>query len=90
MIFITLIPAHLAFLEDVGGGEVLVILAAVLILFGGKGLPTIARKLGKTSRELQKAAQEFKNQLLEADQETSGLPNPPPPPKEKPPRELTG
>lgn len=57
----------LAFLADVGAGEVLVILAAILILFGGKGLPPIARKLGKMTQDLQKATQEFKKQLLTAD-----------------------
>ncbi|MEI7880573.1 MAG: twin-arginine translocase TatA/TatE family subunit [bacterium] len=57
----------LAFFGDIGAGEVLVIMAAVLILFGGKGLPSIARKLGKMSQDLQKATRDFKNQLLTAD-----------------------
>ena len=35
----------LAIFGDIGAGEVLVILAAILILFGGKGLPAMARKL---------------------------------------------
>ncbi len=57
----------LAFFGDIGAGEVLVILAAILILFGGKGLPPMARKLGKITQDLQKAAQDFKKQLLSSD-----------------------
>lgn len=55
------------FLADIGTGEVLVILAALLLLFGGKGLPSIARKLGQITHNLQKAAQDFKKQILTAD-----------------------
>lgn len=58
----------LALIGDVGGMELLVIMAAILVLFGGKGLPGIARNLGKISRDLQRASQEFKNQLLAADE----------------------
>jgi sec-independent protein translocase protein TatA len=58
----------LALIGDVGGMELLVIMGAVLILFGGKGLPGIARYLGKITRNLQRASEEFKNQLLTADQ----------------------
>ena len=57
----------MAFLGDIGTGEILVIMAAILILFGGKGLPSIARKLGKLTQDLQKASQDFKNQILTAD-----------------------
>lgn len=60
--------SNLALIGDVGGLELLVILTASLMLFGGKGLPGIARSLGKISRDLQRASQEFKNQLLTADE----------------------
>lgn len=55
------------FLGDLGAGEILVILAAILILFGGKGLPAMARKLGQLTQDLQKATQDFKRQILTAD-----------------------
>lgn len=58
----------LAIFGDIGAGEVLVILAAILILFGGKGLPAMARKLGKVTQDLQKATHDFKKHLLSADQ----------------------
>ena len=38
-----------------GGGEILVILVIVLILFGGKRLPEFAQSLGKGIREFKKA-----------------------------------
>lgn len=57
----------LGFLGDLGAGEILVILAAILILFGGKGLPAMARKLGQLTHDLQKATQDFKRQILTAD-----------------------
>jgi sec-independent protein translocase protein TatA len=60
----------LALIGDVGGMELLVIMGAVLILFGGKGLPGIARYLGKITRDLQRASEDFKKQLLTADQDS--------------------
>lgn len=79
----------LAFLGDIGGGEILVVLAAILMLFGGKKLPSIARSLGKSMEELRRASQEFRDQLVNADRETdSPSPNlaPRPPATAEPPR----
>ena len=36
---------------NLGGGEVVVVLLVMLLLFGGKGVPNIARALGKGIRE---------------------------------------
>lgn len=80
-----LAPLPLSLIGDVGGAELLVVLAATLVLFGGKGLPGIARTLGRITRDVQKATQEFKDQLLNADQPPDP-PVPPSPPKEEPPR----
>lgn len=41
---------------NLGGGEVVVILLVILLMFGGKGLPNIARALGKGIREFKDAA----------------------------------
>ncbi len=57
----------IALLGDIGGGEILVILGALLVLFGGRGMPEIARTLGRITRDLQRASQDFKNQLLAED-----------------------
>ena len=68
-----------AFIGDVGGSEILVILAAILMLFGGKKLPSIARSLGRTVETLRRSADDFRDQLLNADRE-------PDPPRTLPPR----
>lgn len=52
---------------DIGGGEILLIAAAILLLFGGERLPSMARTIGKTVEGLRKASQDFKAQLLKAD-----------------------
>lgn len=62
-------PPPLAIFGDIGGSEVMVVLGAILVLFGGKGIPEMARKLGKVTQDLQRASAEFKKQLLTADQE---------------------
>ena len=38
---------------DVGAPELLIILIVVLVLFGGKKLPELARSLGSAKREFQ-------------------------------------
>ena len=40
----------------IGAQEIIVILLIVLILFGGKKLPELARSLGKSLKEFKKAA----------------------------------
>jgi sec-independent protein translocase protein TatA len=44
--------------ESLGLPEIIVILAVVLLLFGAKRLPEIARSLGKSSREFKKGMKE--------------------------------
>lgn len=45
--------SNFAFL-DLGAPELLIILAIVLLLFGGKNLPKLSRSLGDSMRELRK------------------------------------
>jgi sec-independent protein translocase protein TatA len=40
---------------NLGGGEILLILAGALLLFGGKKLPELAKGLGNGIREFKKA-----------------------------------
>lgn len=59
--------ASFAFIEGLGGPEMVLIFVVVLMLFGGQKLPEFARGLGKTIREFKKAAagveEEFKRAL---------------------------
>jgi sec-independent protein translocase protein TatA len=48
----------LGFFDTLGPGELLVILAIVLLLFGAKRLPEMARSLGRSSREFKKGMRE--------------------------------
>lgn len=51
------------FLNSLGTGEVVLILMVVLILFGSKGLPDIAKNLGKGMREIKTASNEIKRDI---------------------------
>jgi sec-independent protein translocase protein TatA len=48
---------------DVGGGELLLILVAVLLLFGPSKLPELARSFGKGLAQVRKAQTEFQRNL---------------------------
>lgn len=54
--------SYLLFL-NLGGGEVFMILLVVLLLFGGKGFPNIARTLGRSVRQFKDAANGIKEDL---------------------------
>ena len=49
----------------IGSGELLLILCLVLILFGGKKLPELAKSLGKGIREFKKATQGIEDEVTE-------------------------
>lgn len=51
------------FLGDLGGGEMMVIITAILLLFGADKLPNIARSLGRGIREFKDATDEIKHEL---------------------------
>lgn len=55
--------AILLFLADLGGGELLVVLTAVLLLFGADKLPGIARSAGRGLRSFNDAKNEIQNEL---------------------------
>lgn len=62
--------AHtLAFIEGIGGPELMMIMLVVLLLFGGKKLPEFARGLGKSMREFKKAASGVEEELKRAMEE---------------------
>lgn len=51
------------FLNSLGTGEVVLILLVVLILFGSKGIPDIAKNLGRGMREIRSASNEIKRDI---------------------------
>lgn len=56
---------------DLGGGELLLIVLAVLVLFGPKKLPELAQSLGRGMREFKRAQREFTEQINQAVSEES-------------------
>ncbi len=56
---------YLAFM-NLGGQELILILLLVLVLFGAKKLPELARGMGQAIKEFQKAKDEFSDELHSA------------------------
>ncbi|PIQ21668.1 MAG: twin-arginine translocase TatA/TatE family subunit [Cytophagales bacterium CG18_big_fil_WC_8_21_14_2_50_42_9] len=56
----------LAFLGGLGTSEVLVIMVVILIFFGAKRIPELARGLGKGIREFKDATREIKDDIENA------------------------
>lgn len=61
---------------SVGTGEWIVLFVVVLIVCGPKRLPEIARKLGRMMEMFRRAADEFKDQLMNMDQDASSSSTP--------------
>ncbi|CAN5226506.1 hypothetical protein BH20VER2_BH20VER2_01960 [soil metagenome] len=51
---------------NVGGQELILILLIILVLFGARKLPELARGMGQAIREFQKAKDEFSDELHSA------------------------
>lgn len=56
----------LAMLSNFGGPDLIIILLIVLVLFGAKKLPELARGMGQAVKEFQKAKDEFSDELNNA------------------------
>jgi sec-independent protein translocase protein TatA len=65
----------LASLLNLGGPDLIIILLVVLLLFGAKKLPELARGMGQAVREFSKAKDEFEREVTR-------------PPAPEPPRQL--
>jgi sec-independent protein translocase protein TatA len=53
----------LALLPNLGGPDLIIILLIILVLFGAKKLPELARGMGSAIKEFQKAKDEFTDEL---------------------------
>jgi len=60
------VSAPLAFLDVLGGSEMMLILVITLVLFGGDKLPELARGIGKAMREFRRAASEVETEFKRA------------------------
>ena len=52
-----------ALLPNLGGPDLIIILLIILVLFGAKKLPELARGMGSAIKEFQKAKDEFTDEL---------------------------
>ena len=57
----------LAFIGGLGGPEIAVIFVVILLLFGAKKIPELARGLGKSMGEYKKAREEFEREIVKAE-----------------------
>lgn len=67
------------------GWEVVAILAIVLIIFGAKKLPELAKGLGQGIKEFKKSSREIQEEI----QNSIDLDSPPPPPRRTTPESTT-
>jgi sec-independent protein translocase protein TatA len=49
--------------DNIGGGEILIILLVFLIFFGAKKIPELAQGLGKGIREFKKAVKDVQDDI---------------------------
>lgn len=61
----------LAFVGGLGGWEILLIVLVLLIFFGAKRIPELARGLGKGIREFKDATKEIKDEIEEGTKNTT-------------------
>ena len=68
----------LAFLQNLRAPEIILIFLVVLLLFGAKRIPDLARSLGKSIKEFKKATSNIEDDIRTA------MDEPPPAPENKP------
>jgi sec-independent protein translocase protein TatA len=71
-------------LFNLGGGEIILILALVLILFGAKKLPELAKGLGTGIKEFKKATRDVTEEMHAAMEDPPPSPRPLPPANPQP------
>lgn len=63
---------NIALLFDISGGEFLVILVFILIFFGSKNIPDLARGLGRGYRQLKDATNSIKREIQTGANDVTG------------------
>jgi sec-independent protein translocase protein TatA len=59
----------LAFIGNLGAGEIILILLVILLLFGAKKIPELAQGLGKGMKEFKKSLKDVEDELKKTDDE---------------------
>lgn len=67
---------NFAFLSGLGGWEILLIVLVLLIFFGAKKIPELAKGLGRGIREFKDATKEIKDEIEEGAKEVKDPTNP--------------
>ena len=62
-----MITSNILLLGMPGGWEWAIVILGVILLFGGKKIPELARGLGKGIREFKDATKEVKNEIEEGE-----------------------
>ena len=60
---------HLGLIGPIGGPEMIMIFIVILLLFGAKKLPELARGVGKSMGEFKKAREEFEREITLSEEE---------------------
>ena len=61
--------AMVLFLNDIAGSEIILILVFVLIFFGSKSIPGIARTMGRTMRQIKDASADLQSEIRKSSAE---------------------
>jgi sec-independent protein translocase protein TatA len=61
----------LAFIRNIGGPEILIILVIVMFLFGAKKLPELARSIGMSAREFKKGVEDGVDEDADSTEDTT-------------------
>ena len=62
---------NFAFIGGLGGWEILLIVLVLLIFFGAKRIPELAKGLGRGIREFKDATKEIKDEIEEGSRNTT-------------------
>jgi sec-independent protein translocase protein TatA len=60
-----------AFIGTLGAQEMMLIFLVILLLFGAKKLPQLARGIGKSMGEFKKARDEFEDEIVNAERKAA-------------------
>jgi Sec-independent protein translocase protein TatA len=55
--------------NDIGGGEIVLILIFILIFFGAKSVPSLARTFGRTIRQVREASSDIQEEIRKSGNE---------------------